>query len=77
MLYFSIDKLFKSVHEQSISNFLYDDFYINDTDLRNIKFENIQSDNSEFNLLDPKFSIDSLSNKNLKFTFIKEILIWL
>ena len=60
---------FKSVHEQSNIELPYDDFYINDTDLRNIKFENIQSDNSEFNLLDPKFSIDSLSNKKFKVYF--------
>ena len=60
---------FKSVHKQSNIELPYDDFYINDTDLRNIKFKNIQNDNFEFNLLDPKFSIDSLSNKNFKVYF--------
>ena len=63
----------KSIYNQTNIDQSFNDFYLDSIDLEHITFKNFQTNNSEINLNDPQFTIDSLSNKNFKVYFLKSI----
>ena len=59
----------KSIYNQTNIDQPFNDFYLDSIDIERITFKNFQTNNSEINLNDPQFTIDSLSNKNFKVYF--------